>query len=122
MSDNPLTSNKESKQNSHNVRIVYDPSELGYDFGPDHPLKPARVKALVELLESSGLWHLDQAETLLKPVAATLEQLKLVHTPDYIAAVQRLSSMVGHENTKEEHDEHTRLAMHYGFGDGDTPA
>jgi len=33
-----------------------------------------------------------------------------VHTPDYIAAVQRLSSMVGHENTKEEHDEDARLA------------
>src|ERR1700730_13100196 len=100
MLDDPQTNNNDS---NHTVRIVYDPGELRYDFGPDHPLKPTRVKALVELLESSNLWHADQAETLLKPVAATLEQLELVHTPDYIAAVQRLSSMVGHENTKEEH-------------------
>jgi len=37
------------------ARLVYDSSELDYNFGPDHPLKPARIVALIDLLETCGL-------------------------------------------------------------------
>ncbi|HTK08143.1 MAG TPA: acetoin utilization protein AcuC [Ktedonobacteraceae bacterium] len=123
MPDFPTNSPESTQKNQHhhNVRLLFDPRELHYDFGPEHPLNPARVKALVELLESSGLWHAGQAETQLASVEATLEQLALVHTPDYIAAVQRLSRAELQEESAEERHERARLAFHYGFGDGDTP-
>ena len=36
--------------------LLFDPAELQYDFGERHPLQPRRLVALMDLLESSGLW------------------------------------------------------------------
>jgi acetoin utilization deacetylase AcuC-like enzyme/GNAT superfamily N-acetyltransferase len=113
---------KAPTESTHNVRLLFDSSELHYDFGPEHPLNPRRVQALIELLEESGLWNKELPETRLAPVIATQEQLELFHTPDYIAAVQRLSSLPEDDKSKEQQAEYARLALHYGFGDGDTPA
>jgi acetoin utilization deacetylase AcuC-like enzyme len=35
-------------------RLICEPSELDYDFGPGHPMQPSRLVALLDLLESSG--------------------------------------------------------------------
>lgn len=99
------------------ARLVFDPIELRYQFGPEHPLKPGRVQALMALLERGNLWQQDNMQTYLAPRQATDEELGLIHTPDYIAAVQRLSAP---ENVNQE--ELARLSMRYGFDDGDTPA
>src|SRR6266851_5504336 len=99
------------------VRLLFDPAELGYTFGEEHPLQPGRLVALMDLLESSGLWKPGAYQLPLR--AATVEELGLVHTPDYIAAVQRLSigeeTVLSQQGREERHD----LALRYGFGEED---
>src|SRR5258708_13327085 len=84
------------------ARLVYDSSELDYNFGPHHPLKPARIVALIDLLETSGLWHSAGEQSRLPLRAATVEELSLAHTTDYIAAVQKLSIPEGGKNESED--------------------
>lgn len=35
------------------ARLLFDQRELAYDFGPDHPMKPSRLVALIDLLKIS---------------------------------------------------------------------
>src|SRR5258708_16418413 len=74
------------------TRLLFAKSELAYDFGAEHPLQPGRLVALMDLLETSGLWieHDEQRPIPLR--AATIEELSLVHTADYLTAVHRLSA------------------------------
>src|SRR5579884_1099600 len=106
----------------HRARIAFDPAELRYDFGAGHPLQPARLKALFDLLETCNLWQRDDDTTRLAIRPATTDELKLVHTADYIDAVQRLSTPVADSSNREELAQRARLAIQHGFGDGDTPA
>jgi len=46
----------------HAVRLAFDPTELCYNFSPEHPLQPARLKALIDLLTTSGLWKPDEPQ------------------------------------------------------------
>ena len=73
------------------ARLMYDPEELNYDFGPEHPLQSRRLVALMDLLESSGLWCGSDQQRCLPFRAATIEELGMVYTSNYIEAVQRLS-------------------------------
>lgn len=107
---------------THRSRLLFDPLELSYDFGPQHPLNPARLRALMDLLECSGLWQREDERTRLQTRMATIEQLALVHSPEYIAAVQRLSTPVPAEQSDQDRHERAQLELRYGFGDGDTPA
>lgn len=102
-------------------RLLFETEELSYDFGSQHPLNPKRLQAMVDLLECAHLWHADNEHTRLKLRSATDEELSLVHTSDYLAAVQRLSKLKDGNLSENERDELAQLAMHYGFGDGDTP-
>lgn len=107
---------------SSRARLLFHPDELQYDFGSAHPFQSRRILALMELLESSGLWRSDDAQTNLPLRLATLEELRLVHTPDYIAAVQLLSEPTDDLLSQHDHQTRKELAQHYGFGDADTPA
>ena len=102
--------------------FLFDPGELDYDFGPDHPMQPRRLIALLDLLECCGLWQSGEQQKRLPLRAATIEELGLVHTPDYIAAVQQLSISEAIGISKEEREARENLALKYGFADGDTPA
>src|SRR6266699_3693643 len=94
------------------TRLIFHHDELAYDFGAEHPLKPRRLVALLDLLETGGLLRQDDAQQLpIRP--ATVEELRLVHTADYIDAVQRLSTLKGPQDQE--------LALQYGLGEGDTP-
>ena len=73
------------------TRLIFDSTELRYDFGPQHPLQPDRLIAFMDLLKKSELWQHDNEQTRLTLRHATIEELGLVHTADNIAAVQRLS-------------------------------
>ncbi len=73
------------------VLFVHDPQLGQYDFGPDHPLRPRRHTLLVDLLETAGILRLDSAEVLLQREASR-DELLLVHSPQYTAAVERLSA------------------------------
>ncbi|HXZ06156.1 MAG TPA: acetoin utilization protein AcuC, partial [Ktedonobacteraceae bacterium] len=108
-------------------RLVFDQGEIAYDFGPGHPMKPQRLVALMDLLQTSGLWRPDDKQSQLPIRAATIEELRLIHTEDYIAEVQRLSNPeeikaflngIDPETTQKSMRE---LAEQYGFGEGDTP-
>src|SRR5437763_13514133 len=102
--------------------MLFDSAELQYDFGEGHPLQPRRLVALMDLLESSGLWKQNNDAYQLPLRAATEEELRLVHTADYIAAVQRLSKSEKKVLSQQEREERNELALRYGFGEEDTPA
>jgi acetoin utilization deacetylase AcuC-like enzyme/GNAT superfamily N-acetyltransferase len=105
-------------QSDSRARLIFDPEELDYDFGPEHPLQPGRFAALMNLLEICGLWRSTDTSFSLPLRAATTEELSLVHTSDYISAVQALGSSGDVESLDSEH---LQLAIKYGFAEGDTP-
>jgi acetoin utilization deacetylase AcuC-like enzyme/GNAT superfamily N-acetyltransferase len=104
------------------AHLLFDPTELAYNFGEEHPMQPRRLVALMDLLESSGLWKQNNDAYRLPLRAATEEELRLVHTADYIAAVQRLSKPEKTVLSQQERGERNDLALRYGFGEEDTPA
>lgn len=66
--------------------LVFGPRSTAYDFGPGHPLTPRRFGPGIDLLARLG------AEPAIAPEPATDDDLLLVHTARYIAAVRRLSA------------------------------
>ena len=104
------------------ARLIFDLAELAYNFGADHPLQARRLIALMDLLETSGLWDSTNEQTRLPLRAASIEELSLNHTTDYLDAVQRLSVPKKKGLPAAEQEELKRLELHYGFGEGDTPA
>ncbi|HVB75506.1 MAG TPA: GNAT family N-acetyltransferase [Ktedonobacteraceae bacterium] len=101
------------------ARLIYHPDELHYNFGAEHPLQSARIAALMDLLETCALWS-PASDALRLPLRlATVEELGLAHSADYIAAVQVLSEPDVQD--MEEQQRRSELALKYGFADGDTP-
>ncbi len=95
------------------VLFVHDP-ELGqYDFGPEHPLRPRRHTLLVDLLETVGILQLDSPEVLVQREASH-EELTLIHSAEYVEAVERLSAS-GSAGKRAPQPEQ------YGFEMGDNP-
>src|SRR6266550_6899515 len=70
------------------VTLVYGDELMKHHLSDEHPLQPIRVKLTMELITSTGL--IEHAH-LLPPRAATIEELELVHSPEYVELVQRLS-------------------------------
>ncbi|HEX9774638.1 MAG TPA: acetoin utilization protein AcuC [Actinomycetota bacterium] len=91
------------------VVAVWTDDYVAYDFGPQHPLKPIRVKLTVELARACGLFDRPNV-TLLPPREATRAELEAFHRPEYLDAVERIS-----------HDVHGAFDD-YGWGIGTTPA
>jgi acetoin utilization protein AcuC len=69
--------------------IVHD-DYLKYDFGPWHPFKPYRWRLVLEILEKKKVFETGYVERI-SARYATLEELMLVHTPEYIEYVKRMS-------------------------------
>jgi acetoin utilization protein AcuC len=92
------------------VQIVYGDSYMGYRHSPDHPLQPLRVKLAVELIQSLGLLR---GADMVPPRQATVDEIALVHAPDYIELVRRLGG--------REDGVPVREALEAGFGSGDNP-
>jgi acetoin utilization protein AcuC len=91
-------------------RLVFDDGVLGYDFGPQHPLTPRRLRTGLHLIRSLGV--LDDGD-MLEPREATDDELQLVHSPDYIEVVKLLS---------EPGQQWDPAGHSHGFGPGDNPA
>lgn len=64
--------------------FFYHPRMLSYDFGPEHPLRPERLRRAVMLLEDFDVQCLD-------PGLATEADLLRVHSGEYLDAVQQFS-------------------------------
>lgn len=103
------------------ARLIFHPDELRYDFGAEHPLQPARIAALMDLLEQCTLWHPTSTEQGLPLRPASIDELSLAHSAVYIAAVQELSRGEGQDEEPEVRQRRAQLALTYGFADGDTP-
>jgi acetoin utilization deacetylase AcuC-like enzyme len=100
------------------VIFVHDP-ELGqFNFGPDHPLRPRRHELLMDLLAKTGLLPPDDPAILIQKQASR-EELLLVHTAQYIDAVEHLSA--GEHLTGSFAGERVIQPEVYGFGMGDNP-
>jgi acetoin utilization protein AcuC len=63
--------------------VIHGPWSLRYDFGPGHPLTPARFGPGISLLEALG------AIRFLAPEPAQDGALRLVHSASYIETVRR---------------------------------
>ena len=92
------------------ARLVWHPGYLAYDFGPQHPLRPERLRLTLDLMQASGV--LPPEGEIVRPGPATDEELAWVHAPDYVRAVQRLGADLELAGVD---------AARYGFGYGDNP-
>ncbi|HKW72772.1 MAG TPA: acetoin utilization protein AcuC [Candidatus Dormibacteraeota bacterium] len=70
------------------VSLVYGDVLMKHFLSEEHPLQPVRVKLAVDLIKSTGL--IEHAH-LIPPRAATTQELELVHSPEYIDLVRKLS-------------------------------
>jgi acetoin utilization deacetylase AcuC-like enzyme len=90
--------------------FVFSPRYLEYDLGPEHPMRPDRLRALTDLLQGADAWTGHRISHH-EPQPATDEELRLAHSESYISAVKALSSGAGGVAPSV-----------YGLGPGDTPA
>ncbi len=70
------------------ARVVWDDAFTAYNFGPQHPMSPARLELTTRLLRDLGLY--DRLE-IVSPRVCPEEMLTTVHDPDYVAAVRAAS-------------------------------
>ncbi|HLQ62740.1 MAG TPA: acetoin utilization protein AcuC [Candidatus Acidoferrales bacterium] len=70
------------------VLLVYGDAFQRYRLSEDHPLQPLRLQLTVDLIRDTGLVEFCE---LAPPREATPEELQLVHSPEYVALVRRLS-------------------------------
>ena len=70
--------------------VVWDPAMTAYSFGPGHPMAPERLDLTARLARSLGLLDLDHV-TVAAPDVASDAQLSTVHSPEFVAAVRRVS-------------------------------
>jgi acetoin utilization protein AcuC len=71
--------------------LIYRPEYAGYDFGPEHPFTPARLKMLLDLIRCLG----HDVAPIAAP-AATREEILSVHDEAYVAMVESLDQGKAH--------------------------
>jgi acetoin utilization protein AcuC len=88
--------------------FFYTDAFQGYDMGPQHPMRPIRLRKTFELLDSYGAFkHIELRE----PHTCPVDVLERTHRHDFIQAVDYLSS--------GQHFPYSY--QRYGFGTGDNP-
>ena len=94
------------------VTLVYGDALMKHHLSDTHPLQPIRVQLTMEQIRSTGL--IEHCH-LVPPRAATIEELELVHSPDYVDLVQQLSNPA-----TRQHVPHDRVIA-AGFDSADNP-
>ena len=89
--------------------LVYSPELLSYNFGPQHPFNPLRIKLTIDLMQDIGLF---KPGYVVPPSDAQLEDLLLVHDNHYVEAVKR----AGGNGAADEQD-----TQYYELGTEDNP-
>ncbi|MDO5700251.1 MAG: acetoin utilization protein AcuC [Bowdeniella nasicola] len=92
------------------VDLIWSPEFVEYDFAPGHPMDPARLSLTHALVEAMGLTAAPHVRVRPAPLA-TDDELRVVHTEEYVAAVRAASSGAAPEG-----------AARFGIGDADCPA
>ncbi|WP_255771318.1 acetoin utilization protein AcuC [Pseudarthrobacter sulfonivorans] len=70
--------------------VVWSSAMTAYDFGPGHPMAPERMDLTARLAGSLGLLDLAHV-SVAAPDVATDAELETVHSPEFVAAVRRVS-------------------------------
>ena len=96
---------------SKKVGLIYTTEYQNYNFGPQHPLRPLRIKLTYSLMEKLGLLNSKMVE-IFPPRLCTREELEMVHSAEYINAVKHLS---------EDPNDKEIMPFKYGLGPGDNP-
>jgi acetoin utilization protein AcuC len=98
------------------LHLSWDERLTDYDFGPQHPLDPIRVKLTIELARAFGV--LGQDEVAVAAAApATDAELQLVHDPGYIAVVKAAGAMAAGAGTPVD----AVTLLRHGLGTDDDP-
>jgi acetoin utilization protein AcuC len=74
--------------------VVWDPAMTAYNFGFGHPMAPERMELTARLAGSLGLLDLDHV-SVAAPEVASDDELRTVHSPEFVAAVRRVSADPG---------------------------
>ena len=69
------------------LHVAWDDRLGKYDFGPEHPMAPLRLKLTMELADAFGLFR-GGAVSAEGPGQASDAELELVHDPGYVALVR----------------------------------
>ena len=91
--------------------FLYTDHFLDYNLGPRHPLQQRRLKMVYDLLRAYGVLAPDGPVAWREPSPATEDEIRRVHSADFVAAVKRASA-----------GERGDFLSGYGLGPGDTPA
>ena len=70
--------------------VVWDSAMTAYNFGRGHPMAPERMELTARLARSLGLLDLPHV-TVAAPEVAGDDELRTVHSADFVAAVRRVS-------------------------------
>jgi acetoin utilization protein AcuC len=93
------------------VVVLASPRMWQLGHGPEHPLKPERLQRTYELMDEAGLFAARGVRRV-EPGPATVDQLLLFHTREYVEAVQALSAGEGGLGLRP---------WRFNFGPGDNP-
>ena len=81
------------------VALVYGEALMKHYLSDEHPLQPVRVKLAVDLIKSTGLI---EHSHLLPPRPATIGELELVHSGEYVELVRMLSDPAQRQGVSPE--------------------
>jgi acetoin utilization protein AcuC len=99
------------------LHVAWDERLTSYDFGPQHPLAPIRVKLTMELAQAFGLLT-TAGVTMSTAQPASDAELELIHDPQYIAIVKTAGSLAADRSAPRP--DATTLLRH-GLGTADDP-
>lgn len=89
-------------------QFFYSDAFAGYDFGPQHPMKPRRLGMTYQLLDSYGVF--DNMLEVMDPHHAVEEEVAETHSQDYLEALSRM-----------DREGMIPQARRFGVGTGDVP-
>jgi acetoin utilization protein AcuC len=99
------------------LHVAWDERLTSYDFGPQHPLAPIRVKLTMELAQAFGLLT-REGVTVATPRSASDAELELVHDPGYIAVVKDAGALAaGQAEVRID----AAILLKHGLGTADDP-
>src|SRR5215469_3777100 len=99
------------------LHVSWDERLTRYDFGPQHPLAPIRVKLTMELAQAFGVFSREGVALSPAPPASDSE-LELVHDPEYVAVVKNAGAVAADRDVARI-DAPTLLK--HGLGTADDP-
>src|SRR5215475_13584462 len=102
------------------LHVSWDERLTSYDFGPQHPLAPVRVKLTIELARALGL--LARPGVVVEAAApATDAELELAHDPGYITVVKAAGAASPDGGRPGQAPIDAATLLRYGLGTPDDP-